>query len=340
VYNAKHHTDSDPFCKYNDPVISFFVAALFLAGIFGAFLGSWTNKWRGRRPTMMLGGACFLVGAVLMCAASHTAMLVIGRVCLGIGVGICVQCGPLFLSELAPYHLRGMFNVQFQVRGPPRCGGVRRGAVRENCLGPHRGRLAPRGAAGRLGAPAAASTGGCGAVQPLHSRHDPFHLGHCAAAAGAAAAAAAHAPSLETNGVRRPSHPTPPQLFITIGILVAQVINYLTQHMLLGWRISLGLAGAPALLLLLGCLFVPETPNSLVSPVWVRPPLSLSSCPPPLRSRGASRAHPCFWLPPPFVPLGGPLATSCAPPAQMCAAAPRRPRVAARRAPAPPSPTG
>jgi hypothetical protein len=32
------------------------------------------------------------------------------------GVGICVMCGPLFLSELAPYHLRGAFNTQFQVR--------------------------------------------------------------------------------------------------------------------------------------------------------------------------------------------------------------------------------
>lgn len=32
------------------------------------------------------------------------------------GVGICVMCGPLFLSELAPAHLRGAFNTQFQVR--------------------------------------------------------------------------------------------------------------------------------------------------------------------------------------------------------------------------------
>lgn len=31
------------------------------------------------------------------------------------GVGIAVQVGPLFLSELAPYHLRGAFNTQFQL---------------------------------------------------------------------------------------------------------------------------------------------------------------------------------------------------------------------------------
>jgi MFS family permease len=122
---------------------------------------------------MIIGGACFFAGAVLMSASVHIAMLVIGRVCLGIGVGICVQCGPLFLSELAPAHLRGLFNTQFQ-------------------------------------------------------------------------------------------------LFITFGILVAQVINYLTQNLVIGWRLSLGLAGVPALLLLLGCLAVPETPNSLVSGEWDR----------------------------------------------------------------------
>lgn len=157
----------DPFCKYDDPLISLFVSVLFLAGIPGAFLGSFTNKWYGRRPTMIIGGACFFAGAVLMSSAVHVAMLVVGRICLGIGVGICVQCGPLFLSELAPAHLRGMFNVQFQ-------------------------------------------------------------------------------------------------LFITIGILLGQVINYLTQNLVIGWRLSLGLAGVPALMLMLGCLLVPETPNSLL----------------------------------------------------------------------------
>ena len=39
-----------------------------------------------------------------------------------------------------------------------------------------------------------------------------------------------------------------------------------TQHMAgdAGWRTSLGLAGVPALILTLGALLLPETPNSLV----------------------------------------------------------------------------
>lgn len=55
------------------------------------------------------------------------------------------------------------------------------------------------------------------------------------------------------------------QLAITIGILIAQLINYGTQYVHpYGWRLSLGLAVVPALMLTIGAFFLPETPNSLI----------------------------------------------------------------------------
>lgn len=56
------------------------------------------------------------------------------------------------------------------------------------------------------------------------------------------------------------------QLMITIGILIANFINYGTSKIVggWGWRISLGLAGVPALMITLGALFLPDTPNSLI----------------------------------------------------------------------------
>lgn len=81
----EHHADKDAFCKYNDPLLQLFVSVLFLAGIIGAFLGSFTSKRWGRRPTMMLGGLFFLIGAILMAPAVHVAMLIIGRVAMGLG---------------------------------------------------------------------------------------------------------------------------------------------------------------------------------------------------------------------------------------------------------------
>ncbi|TQD77673.1 hypothetical protein C1H46_036774 [Malus baccata] len=57
------------------------------------------------------------------------------------------------------------------------------------------------------------------------------------------------------------------QLMCTIGILVANMINYGTDKIKgnYGWRISLGLAGVPALMLTLGSLIVVDTPNSLIA---------------------------------------------------------------------------
>ncbi|XP_047310140.1 sugar transport protein 8-like [Impatiens glandulifera] len=55
------------------------------------------------------------------------------------------------------------------------------------------------------------------------------------------------------------------QLFVTIGILIANLVNYFTSTVHPnGWRWSLGLAGVPAVILFLGSLVITDTPSSLV----------------------------------------------------------------------------
>lgn len=55
------------------------------------------------------------------------------------------------------------------------------------------------------------------------------------------------------------------QMLITIGILFANLVNYFTSKIqTYGWRISLGIAGFPAIFLLLGSLLIVETPTSLI----------------------------------------------------------------------------
>ncbi|KAF7146368.1 hypothetical protein RHSIM_Rhsim04G0205400 [Rhododendron simsii] len=55
------------------------------------------------------------------------------------------------------------------------------------------------------------------------------------------------------------------QLFVTIGILIADFINYGVANLHPnGWRAALGLAGTPALVLFVGSFFITETPTSLV----------------------------------------------------------------------------
>ncbi|XP_019180178.1 PREDICTED: sugar transport protein 6-like [Ipomoea nil] len=55
------------------------------------------------------------------------------------------------------------------------------------------------------------------------------------------------------------------QLLITVGIFIANIVNYFTLEMHPnGWRVSLGLAAVPAVMLGLGSLVISETPASLV----------------------------------------------------------------------------
>ncbi|KAK1326957.1 Sugar transport protein 1 [Acorus calamus] len=157
------------YCKFDSVKLTLFTSSLYLAALIASFFASTVTRKFGRKISMLFGGFVFLVGAAINGFAQNVAMLIIGRVLLGIGVGFANQSVPLYLSEMAPAKLRGMLNIGFQ-------------------------------------------------------------------------------------------------LMITIGILAANLINYGTSKIKSGegWRISLGLAGVPALIITIGALFLPDTPNSLI----------------------------------------------------------------------------
>ncbi|EOX99090.1 Major facilitator superfamily protein [Theobroma cacao] len=56
------------------------------------------------------------------------------------------------------------------------------------------------------------------------------------------------------------------QMAITIGILIANLVNYGSNKIKggWGWRLSLGLAAVPATIMTVGSFFLPDTPNSLI----------------------------------------------------------------------------
>ncbi|XP_077252628.1 sugar transport protein MST4-like [Tasmannia lanceolata] len=109
-----------------------------------------------------------VIGVILNAAAQNLAMLIVGRILLGCGLGFANQAVPVFLSEIAPTRIRGGLNIFFQLN-------------------------------------------------------------------------------------------------VTIRILIANLVNYGTAKIHpWGWRLSLGLAGIPALLFTLGSILVVDTPNSLI----------------------------------------------------------------------------
>lgn len=79
------------YCKYDNQNLQLFTSSLYLAGLIATFFASWTTRRLGRKPTMLIAGFFFILGVVLNAAAQDLAMLIIGRVLLGCGVGFANQ---------------------------------------------------------------------------------------------------------------------------------------------------------------------------------------------------------------------------------------------------------
>ncbi|URD82837.1 Sugar transport protein [Musa troglodytarum] len=115
VYERKHKAKEDNYCKYDNQGLQLFTSSLYLAALVSSFVASKVCTKHGRRLTMQAASVFFLIGVVLNAAARNIAMLIIGRILLGVGVGFANQAVPLFLSEIAPVHIRGALNILFQL---------------------------------------------------------------------------------------------------------------------------------------------------------------------------------------------------------------------------------
>ncbi|CAK9148362.1 unnamed protein product [Ilex paraguariensis] len=115
VYVKKHHAKENNYCKYDNQYLQLFTSSLYLAAIVCSYFASITCKKIGRKPTMQLASFFFFVGVLLNAAAVNLPMLIVGRLCLGAGVGFGNQAVPLFISEIAPAKYRGGLNICFQM---------------------------------------------------------------------------------------------------------------------------------------------------------------------------------------------------------------------------------
>ncbi|KAF0890342.1 hypothetical protein E2562_002742 [Oryza meyeriana var. granulata] len=158
----------DAYCRYDNQLLTAFTSSLYIAGALSSLVASRVTRRVGRQAIMLTGGALFLAGSALNAGAVNIAMLIIGRMLLGVGVGFTTQAAPLYLAETAPARWRGAFT-------------------------------------------------------------SAYHF------------------------------------FLVLGTVAATAANYFTDRIPgWGWRVSLGLAAVPAAVIVVGALFVPDTPSSLV----------------------------------------------------------------------------
>lgn len=85
----------------------------------GAWIGSAlvgiTGDRLGRRKGVAVGAAVGIVGGILMTAAAHVSMLIIGRLCVGFAVGTMTGIAPVFGAEIAKTHERARITAVNQM---------------------------------------------------------------------------------------------------------------------------------------------------------------------------------------------------------------------------------
>jgi sugar porter (SP) family MFS transporter len=86
-----------------------------LGALAGALVAGILADRFGRRPTILVAAGLFTVGAAVEAFAPGPAVLVIGRLIVGFGVGVASVAAPLYAAELAPAHLRGRFVSLYQL---------------------------------------------------------------------------------------------------------------------------------------------------------------------------------------------------------------------------------
>lgn len=91
------------------------VSVMMLGAALGALCSGPLCSRLGRKKTLLIGAALFVAGSVGCAFAPDLQMLVISRFLLGAAVGVASFVAPLYLSEIAPEHIRGSMISLYQL---------------------------------------------------------------------------------------------------------------------------------------------------------------------------------------------------------------------------------
>lgn len=78
-----------------------------VGAIIGAATGGWINDAFGRKKATLFADVIFTAGSVVMAAAPDPYVLILGRLLVGLGVGVASVTAPVYIAEASPTEVRG-----------------------------------------------------------------------------------------------------------------------------------------------------------------------------------------------------------------------------------------
>ena len=114
--NRFGQTQPDGTKAFDTTISSLVVSTMSLGTLAGALLGAYTADWFGRRRSLSIGVAIFVIGNIIQITSMTTWVhLMVGRIVAGVGVGILSIGVPMFQSECCPREIRGAVVASYQL---------------------------------------------------------------------------------------------------------------------------------------------------------------------------------------------------------------------------------
>ncbi|XP_008289622.1 proton myo-inositol cotransporter isoform X1 [Stegastes partitus] len=88
---------------WQELLVSSTVGAAALSALSGGFL----NGWLGRKICILVASFIFSIGGLILSLAPDKVVLLVGRITVGLGIGIASMTVPVYIAEVSPPHLRG-----------------------------------------------------------------------------------------------------------------------------------------------------------------------------------------------------------------------------------------
>ncbi|XP_048332652.2 inositol transporter 1 isoform X1 [Ziziphus jujuba] len=83
------------------------VSMALVGAMIGAAAGGWINDAFGRKKATLLADVVFALGSAVMAAAPNPYILILGRLLVGLGVGVASVTAPVYIAEASPSEIRG-----------------------------------------------------------------------------------------------------------------------------------------------------------------------------------------------------------------------------------------
>jgi MFS transporter, SP family, galactose:H+ symporter len=85
----------------------FLVSAALIGAVCGCVFSGRVTDAIGRRSTILITAGVFSVGSIVSAIAPNVGLLIVGRLAVGLAIGVASYTAPLYIGEIAPPNLRG-----------------------------------------------------------------------------------------------------------------------------------------------------------------------------------------------------------------------------------------